>query len=208
MTIEIKVPTLGESVTEATVGQWFKKAGDTVAVDEPLCELETDKVSVEVPAPVAGVLTEISVEEGASVAVGARLGAITEGAGAGEAPAAPPPSAKSQAEPLPSAAPSNGSGGMPASPAARKILDEKGVSPETVEGSGRRGQVLKADALAATSATPRHQSGQPATIHTNAPPARTRVPTQVARSAGFDGGRRTRRAPANEQASARPSPIV
>src|SRR4029077_5323494 len=76
------VPTLGESVTEATIGKWFKKAGDVVAVDEPLVELETDKVTIEVPAPAAGVLTDVAVKDGDTVAVGALLGAIKEGAGA------------------------------------------------------------------------------------------------------------------------------
>ena len=82
---EIRVPTLGESVTEATIGKWFKKAGDVVAVDEPLVELETDKVTIEVPAPAAGVLTDVAVKDGDTVAVGALLGAIKEGAGAASA---------------------------------------------------------------------------------------------------------------------------
>ncbi|MFM1815434.1 MAG: dihydrolipoyltranssuccinase [Pseudomonadota bacterium] len=150
MTIEIKVPTLGESITEATVGQWFKKAGDAVAADEPLCELETDKVTVEVPAPAAGVLSEISVEAGSTVAVGARLGAIAEGAGAAAAPAAAPKPAAAAPAPAPAKpAGGNGAGAMPASPAARKILDEKGLTAADVAGSGRRGQVLKPDAVAA-----------------------------------------------------------
>src|SRR6476646_10261746 len=80
--VDIRVPTLGESVTEATVGKWFKQAGDSVAVDEPLVELETDKVTLEVPAPAAGVLSDIAVKDGATVAVGALLGQIKEGAGA------------------------------------------------------------------------------------------------------------------------------
>ena len=86
---EIRVPTLGESVTEATIGRWFKKAGDAVAVDEPLVELETDKVTIEVPAPSAGTLSEIIAADGATVAVGALLGQITEGAGATKPAAAP-----------------------------------------------------------------------------------------------------------------------
>src|SRR3982074_2001515 len=85
---EIRVPTLGESVSEATIGRWFKKPGDAVAVDEPLVELETDKVTVEVPAPAAGVLSEIAAKDGDTVAVGALLGQINQGAGA--APASPP----------------------------------------------------------------------------------------------------------------------
>ena len=91
MSIEIRVPTLGRSVTEATVGQWFKKPGDAVKADEPLVGLETDKVTVEVPAPAAGVLAEIKVEQGTTVAVGAVLGAVKEGAGAQAAATAPAP---------------------------------------------------------------------------------------------------------------------
>ncbi len=104
---EIRVPTLGESVTEATIGKWFKKAGDAVAVDEPLVELETDKVTLEVPAPAAGVLSEIAAKDGETVAVGALLGQIKEGAGA--APAA-------KAAPAPAAAPA----AKPAAPAAAR----------------------------------------------------------------------------------------
>src|SRR5271165_1890965 len=92
---EIRVPTLGESVTEATIGKWFKKPGDAVAVDEPLVELETDKVTIEVPAPAAGVLSEIAAKDGETVAVGAVLGQIADGAGGAKAtpakPAAAPP---------------------------------------------------------------------------------------------------------------------
>src|ERR1700742_3353327 len=91
---EIRVPTLGESVTEATIGKWFKQPGDAVAVDEPLVELETDKVTIEVPAPAAGVLSEIAAKNGDTVAVGALLGAITQGSGAAAAPAAPAETAK------------------------------------------------------------------------------------------------------------------
>src|ERR1700743_440832 len=106
---EIRVPTLGESVTEATIGRWFKKAGDAVAVDEPLGELETDKVTIEVPAPSAGVLGEISVKDGETVAVGALLGQITDGAaGAAAKPAAAPPQAA--APPPPAPAPARGTG--------------------------------------------------------------------------------------------------
>jgi 2-oxoglutarate dehydrogenase E2 component (dihydrolipoamide succinyltransferase) len=172
MAIEIKVPALGESVTEATVGQWFKQPGDAVAADEPLVELETDKVTIEVPAPSAGVLTDIVVPQGGTVAVGAVLGAI-DGAGtqAGAAskaaaapaaqesphaqkreaqPAAPPPAPK-PAEPAAPAAELTlaGDGAMPAPPAARKIMAEQGLTPAEVPGSGRRGQILKQDATAA-----------------------------------------------------------
>src|SRR5689334_13435236 len=98
---EIRVPTLGESVTEATIGRWFKKAGDAVAVDEPLVELETDKVTIEVPAPSAGTLGEIAAKDGDTVAVGALLGMINEGAGAAAKPAAAPAPAKPAAPPPP-----------------------------------------------------------------------------------------------------------
>ncbi len=94
---DIRVPTLGESVTEATVGKWFKQPGDAVAVDEPLVELETDKVTLEVPAPAAGVLSDVAVKEGATVAPGALLGQIKDGAGAAAAPKAAAPAAKAEA---------------------------------------------------------------------------------------------------------------
>src|ERR1700688_5124075 len=99
---EIRVPTLGESVTEATIGRWFKKAGDAVAVDEPLVELETDKVTIEVPAPSAGTLSEIAAKDGETVAVGALLGQIKDGAAGGAArPVAAPAKAASPAAPTP-----------------------------------------------------------------------------------------------------------
>src|SRR5215470_6158191 len=168
MAIEIKVPALGESVTEATVGQWFKQPGDAVNVYEPLVELETDKVTVEVPSPSAGVLASITVPQGKTVAVGAVLGAI-DGAGArapaaSTAPAAPPSAPPPPAAPEKVAAPppepstrsgADGDGGMPPAPAARKILEEKGLNPADVPGSGRRGQILKQDALAASAAAAR-----------------------------------------------------
>ncbi|MFL5099330.1 MAG: biotin/lipoyl-containing protein, partial [Xanthobacteraceae bacterium] len=104
---EIRVPTLGESVTEATIGRWFKKAGDAVAVDEPLVELETDKVTIEVPAPSAGVLGEIAAKDGDTVAVGALLGMINDGAAAPAAKpaAAAPPKPAAAPAPAPAAAP-------------------------------------------------------------------------------------------------------
>ncbi|MCH9806497.1 MAG: 2-oxoglutarate dehydrogenase complex dihydrolipoyllysine-residue succinyltransferase [Alphaproteobacteria bacterium] len=152
MAIEIRVPTLGESVTEATVGQWYKKPGDAIKADEPLVELETDKVTVEVPAPSAGVLGEIVVNEGDTVEVGAILGSLNDGEGAAAAPAAAP-AKKADPAPAKEAAPaSNGSGSeMPPSPAARKALDEAGLQASDVEGTGRRGQVLKHDVATAKS---------------------------------------------------------
>ncbi|WP_343221141.1 biotin/lipoyl-containing protein, partial [Oharaeibacter diazotrophicus] len=91
MAIEIRVPTLGESVTEATIGRWFKKAGEAVKADEPVVELETDKVTIEVPAPASGTLAEILVAAGETVGVGALLGSLSDGGAAAAAPAAPAP---------------------------------------------------------------------------------------------------------------------
>src|ERR1700742_3024639 len=121
---EIRVPTLGESVTEATIGKWFKKPGDAVAVDEPLVELETDKVTIEVPAPAAGVLADIAAKDGETVAVGALLGQIKDGAGgpaAAPKAAAAQPAAKQSAPqpaPAPAAAPSAAKPAAPDSPLA------------------------------------------------------------------------------------------
>jgi 2-oxoglutarate dehydrogenase E2 component (dihydrolipoamide succinyltransferase) len=146
---EIRVPTLGESVTEATIGKWFKKPGEAVAVDEPLVELETDKVTIEVPAPAAGVLSDIAAKDGETVAVGALLGQIKEGAGA---PAAAKPAAAPAAKaPEPKAEPAKPapSGDMPLAPSVRRIAAETGVDPAKVEGSGKDGRVTKGDMMAA-----------------------------------------------------------
>jgi 2-oxoglutarate dehydrogenase E2 component (dihydrolipoamide succinyltransferase) len=153
---EIRVPTLGESVTEATIGRWFKKAGDPVAVDEPLVELETDKVTIEVPAPSAGTLGEIIAKDGETVAVGALLGQIKDGAPAAAAkPAAP--AAASAAKPAtaaappaaPAAAPKAPPAETPMAPSVRKLSVERGIDVSTVPGSGKDGRVTKGDMLAA-----------------------------------------------------------
>jgi 2-oxoglutarate dehydrogenase E2 component (dihydrolipoamide succinyltransferase) len=172
MAIEITVPALGESVTEATVGQWFKKPGDAVNADETLLELETDKVTLEVHAPAAGILSDIKVAEGSTVAVGSVLGSISErvGAAAKTRLASEPEAARSVASPLsptrlietplpiPRAPPTrlessitrpDARGGVPPAPAARKLMEEKGLSADDVHGSGKRGQILKEDVLAA-----------------------------------------------------------
>src|ERR1700735_943891 len=124
---EIRVPTLGESVTEATIGKWFKKAGEAVAVDEPLVELETDKVTIEVPAPAAGVLSEIAAKDGETVAVGAVLGQIKEGAGAPAKAASPtpPPAAAKTTEPPPQPAALKPA----APPAAAKASSDMPLAP-------------------------------------------------------------------------------
>jgi 2-oxoglutarate dehydrogenase E2 component (dihydrolipoamide succinyltransferase) len=161
MATEIRVPTLGESVTEATIGRWFKKAGEAVAVDEPLVELETDKVTVEVPAPVAGVLSEIRAKDGDTVAVGALLGSIAEGADGSKvaAKAAPvkaaAPVASAPAKPVaPAPAPKKVSGDAPQPPAVRRLAAESGVDPAALVGSGKDGRVSKGDMLAAIAAGP------------------------------------------------------
>jgi 2-oxoglutarate dehydrogenase E2 component (dihydrolipoamide succinyltransferase) len=169
---EIRVPALGESVTEATIGKWFKKAGEVVAVDEPVVELETDKVTIEVPSPAAGVLTDVAAKDGETVAVGALLGAIKEGAGA--VPAGRPdqkterakavdagpeqPQLKEDrppAEPAARAAPPKtvaakvAGAEMPVAPSVRKLATETGMDVSTVPGTGKDGRVTKGDMLAA-----------------------------------------------------------
>jgi 2-oxoglutarate dehydrogenase E2 component (dihydrolipoamide succinyltransferase) len=159
---EIRVPTLGESVTEATIGKWFKKAGDVVAVDEPLVELETDKVTIEVPAPAAGVLTDLAAKDGDTVAVGALLGAIKEGAGA--VPAGRPDlktekakavdAGPEQTKPREDAAAAKPAatkpaGDLPLAPSVRRIATETGMDPAAVPGTGKDGRVTKGDMLAA-----------------------------------------------------------
>ncbi len=168
MAVEIRVPALGESVTEATVGSWFKQPGDTVKADEPLVELETDKVTVEVPAPQDGVLTEISVAAGETVEIGAVLGALGDG-GAKAAGGKKTNSGDAMKASLKTAdedqsagtasmagqtkqdtqSHASGRNQRPPSPAARKALEEAGLSPDQVVGSGRQGQILKEDVLRA-----------------------------------------------------------
>ncbi|MDB9804428.1 MAG: 2-oxoglutarate dehydrogenase complex dihydrolipoyllysine-residue succinyltransferase [Loktanella sp.] len=146
MSTEVRVPTLGESVTEATVATWFKKAGDTVAVDEMLCELETDKVTVEVPSPVAGVLSEIVAAEGETVGANALLAQISEG---GEA-AAPAPAAKAEAPKAEAApAPVTARTDVENAPSANKLMAENNL--KDVAGTGKDGRVMKEDVLKALS---------------------------------------------------------
>jgi 2-oxoglutarate dehydrogenase E2 component (dihydrolipoamide succinyltransferase) len=153
---DVMVPSLGESVSEATVSTWFKKVGDTVKQDEMLCELETDKVSVEVPSPVSGVLTEILAPEGATVDAKARLAIVAEGA-AGAAPAAP--AAKVEA---PKAAPTPAAKDVENAPAAKKAMAEAGLSPDQVQGSGRDGRVMKEDVARAAASVTAAASATPA----------------------------------------------
>jgi 2-oxoglutarate dehydrogenase E2 component (dihydrolipoamide succinyltransferase) len=144
MTTKIVVPALGESVTEATIAKWFKSVGETVAVDEPLVELETDKVTVEVNAPAAGTLSEIAAEEGSEVEVGGLLGTITDGAASAPSPAQTVAKKSEPAQP-PSAAPE---AEMPLSPAVRKLVDENELDPASIAASGKDGRLTKGDVLA------------------------------------------------------------
>jgi 2-oxoglutarate dehydrogenase E2 component (dihydrolipoamide succinyltransferase) len=175
MTTEIRVPTLGESVNEATVGRWFKAAGDAVKADDPIVELETDKVTLEVNAPASGILAEIAVKEGDTVKVGAVLGRLGEGTAA-----APPKTAAEPAQTAPAAAGQQAADRpasqlvpaeappplrMPPSPSAGKIAADHGLDPAMVAGSGKRGQVLKSDVLdfvAKTHAAPQATAPEPA----------------------------------------------
>src|SRR5271168_658692 len=155
MAIEIRVPALGESISEATVGKWFKKAGEPVQADEPLVELETDKVTLEVNAPSPGVLSEIVAETGQTVAIGALLGQVWADAATPAPARAPAAAAKPALESAPAAAtatprssPAAGTA-MPPAPAAAKIAAEDKIDLASITGSGKRGQVLKGDVLAA-----------------------------------------------------------
>ena len=163
MTIEIKVPAMGESVTEATISKWFKKEGDVVKRDEPLLELETDKVTVEVPSPADGAIESISVQAGATVQVGALLGAIAEGR-AGVAPAkAVSPKAETTKPAAPAPAPAPPKADAPAMPSARRISEESGIALSSVPGTGKDGRVTKGDmleALAIRSSTPQPVAAQ------------------------------------------------
>ena len=172
MATDIRVPTLGESVSEATIGKWFKKPGDAVTADEPLVELETDKVTLEVNAPASGILSEISAKDGETVGVGALLGAITEGApGVAAAPkAAEVP--KAAATPSVSAPTDHG-------PAVARLAAETGIDPANVAASGKDGRVTKGDMLAAQAA--------PAVIAAPVAPVAVRAP-----SAPADGTREER----------------
>ncbi len=175
---EIRVPTLGESVTEATIGKWFKKAGDAVAVDEPLVELETDKVTIEVPAPAAGVLSEIAAKDGETVAVGAVLGQIKDGTGAAKpAPAAAkpaaaaPPQQAAKAVGAPAPAPAKAAE-TPLAPSVRKLSTDSGIDAGTVGGTGKDGRVTKGDMLAAierAAAQPTPVAATAATVQVRAP---------------------------------------
>jgi 2-oxoglutarate dehydrogenase E2 component (dihydrolipoamide succinyltransferase) len=195
MSVEVRVPTLGESVTEATVATWFKKPGDAVAVDEMLCELETDKVTVEVPSPAAGTLGEILAAEGATVGVNALLAIIAEGAAAA-APAAAVSAtererAESAAEAKRRAAAAEARHAAAAAapprepedaPSARKAMAEAGLAPDQVAGSGRDGRIMKEDVAKAVAAgaAAKAEAPAPAPSPASAPAPRAPVPAEDA----------------------------
>lgn len=182
MAVEVHVPVLGESVTEATVGKWYKAVGEAVAVDEVICELETDKVALEVTASASGALSEIIAEEGDNVEVGALLGKIDETAqgSASAAPAAAPEKApepeKVVAAPAVEAAPAAAAKGVNARPAAAKLASEKGVDLASVTGTGAGGTITKADVLAHLSGAPAPVAAASATAHVAAAPQEEIVP--------------------------------
>ncbi|MBX9880998.1 MAG: 2-oxoglutarate dehydrogenase complex dihydrolipoyllysine-residue succinyltransferase [Sphingomonas sp.] len=154
MATEIKVPVLGESITEATLGEWLKQPGDPVKADEPVASLETDKVSVEVPAPVAGVMGPHAVKVGDTVQVGAMIGTVEAG-GAAAAPApapAPSPAAAAPADDAAVSATARAEAAAALSPSVRRAVIETGVDPATVQGSGKDGRLTKEDVLAAAHA--------------------------------------------------------
>ena len=175
MASEIRVPTLGESVTEATIAQWYKKPGEAVSMDEPLCELETDKVTIEVPAQSAGVLEEVLFEEGATVEVGALLGSI-DAEGAPAAPAetpvaeAPTPEPAAPAEAVaPAAPPAAETQSDALAPSVRRLVSEHGLSPADIAATGKDGRLTKGDVLAAVSGQVSAPTSQTSTAGTARP---------------------------------------
>ena len=159
MSTEIKVPTLGESVTEATIGQWLKAPGEAVAADEPICSLETDKVAIDVMAPHAGVMGQQLAAEGDTVTVDALIATIEEGTGG--AAAAPKAAAAPAAAPAPAVAPAPAPAAADAatdpavlSPAVRRAVLEYGIDPATIKGTGKDGRITKDDVVAAAKAKP------------------------------------------------------
>ncbi|MFD1941162.1 2-oxoglutarate dehydrogenase complex dihydrolipoyllysine-residue succinyltransferase [Paradevosia shaoguanensis] len=194
MSVDIRVPALGESVTEATIGQWFKKVGDVVAADEPLVELETDKVTIEVPAPAAGVLEAIAANPGDTVNVGALIGAIGSGDGKAAAPAAKPAEApKAAAAAAPVASTATGSAAIAPSPSASKLIAENGLSAGAIAGSGKHGQVLKEDVLSAIAGKPAAAAAPaPAPVARAEAPAPVPAPVPRAPAPAEDGAREER----------------
>ena len=189
MPTDVKVPALGESITEATIGQWLKAPGDAVALDEPIASLETDKVSVEVPSPVAGTLAEQLFKEGDTVAVGAVLARVGEG-GAGAAPAAP-----AAAEPAPAAETPDATAeaAMRLSPAVRRAVLEAHVDPSAIKGSGKDGRLTKDDVIAAAKEKSSAPAQAGAQVEAKAPASPTAIAPVSAGAQRSSGERREER---------------
>ena len=171
MATEVTVPVLGESITEATLGEWLKQPGDPVAVDEPIAALETDKVSVEVPSPVAGVMGQHAVKVGDTVQVGAMIATVEPGGGV-SAPASPP---AAPAPVAPATAPAGGETPAALSPSVRRAVLEHGVDPAQVKGTGKDGRITKEDVAAAASSKPIAVAAQASS------PAPTSAPSIIGR---------------------------
>ena len=183
MSTEVKVPVLGESITEATLGQWLKKPGEAVAVDEPIASLETDKVAIEVPSPVAGVMGAYAVEEGATVNVGAVIASIdpstgSAGSGAPAAAAAPAVAAAATPQPVatapapsPAAAPAENAD-LPLSPSVRRLVLELGIDPSKIKGTGKDGRLTKEDVVAAAKGAPAAVAPAAASVAASGAPGR------------------------------------
>jgi 2-oxoglutarate dehydrogenase E2 component (dihydrolipoamide succinyltransferase) len=180
MSTEIKVPTLGESVTEGTIGEWLKKPGDAVKVDEPIASLETDKVAVEVPSPVAGVIGELKAEVGETVAVGAVIATVLDDVAAGESTDVQPrEAAQPKAEQAPVAtapAPTQEGDAQTLSPAVRRAVLEHGVDPSAIKGSGKDGRLTKEDVLAAAKAKGDSPAPAPSSAPAQAESAEAQAP--------------------------------
>jgi 2-oxoglutarate dehydrogenase E2 component (dihydrolipoamide succinyltransferase) len=185
MSSEVKVPALGESIAEATLGQWLKKPGDAVAADEPIASLETDKVAIEVNAPIAGVMGRQFVAEGDTVLVGAVIAAI-EASGAGATPAAAP--LETVSAPVETA---EAAGDLTLSPSVRRLVLERGIDPSKIKGTGKDGRLTKEDVLAAPN-TP--VAPTPVAAAAAAPPAAAGTAAQN-RCASFEGSTGNRSAP-------------
>ena len=168
MATEIKVPVLGESVTEGTIAEWLKQPGEAVAVDEPIASLETDKVAVDVPSPVAGIMSQHVVAVGDTVEVGAVIAIIEDGA---SAPAPAPAAAKADAAPAPAASEELLTPAQTMSPAVRRAVLEHGVDPSTIKGTGKDGRLTKEDVLAAAEAKAKGPAPAPAPTPAPAPAA-------------------------------------
>ncbi len=179
MSVEIKVPALGESITEATVAQWFKTAGDAVNADEPLVELETDKVTLEVPAPAGGTLSEIRVDQGENVEIGAVLGLIDEGV-AGKPAAAPAAEAPAPAPQAPASA-ERPAAATPMSPAVRRLVDENALEPAQIPATGKGGRLTKGDVLRVIEGG---QAAAPAAPQPTAVPAPAPIPAPAPAPSG------------------------